>query len=148
MSVIDKYKELKREKPNLDNEMVMTFIEEMPDEALMLFNKMTYGCHIVDEEMYNKAVGLLEWVENKGKGAKWSVEDITRLSNIDFDTKDYYPHDLAYAVNMFYSDFCNIFTDSSYYIKMGINYLEDNDYWCDASERAYKNAKERIRHSG
>lgn len=143
---LNKYNQLKSENPNLDKEMIGTFIEEMPEEAIMLFDRMMYGCHIVDEEMYNKAVDLLRWVNDKGKGAKWSVEDIKSVSGIDFDSKDYYELDYAYVMNMLWSDYCNVFTDTGYYVKMAQNYLEDADYMGDASERAYKNAKKRIKY--
>ncbi|MCQ2975153.1 MAG: hypothetical protein MJ211_10155 [Bacteroidales bacterium] len=144
MDIKNKYLELKKEKPNLDYEMVQVFIKDMPEEANVLFDKMLYGCHIVDEDMYNKAVSLLHWVDNKGSGAKWTVTDIVRLSDIDFDNKDYYEYDYAYVVNMLYSDYCNVFIEPSYYLKMAKNYLEDNDYMGKPDERAYKNAKKRI----
>lgn len=144
MDIKNKYLELKKEKPNLDYEMVQVFIKDMPEEANVLFDKMLYGCHIVDEDMYNKAVSLLHWVDNKGSGAKWTVPDIVRLSDIDFDNKDYYEYDYAYVVNMLYSDYCNVFIEPSYYLKMAKNYLEDNDYMGKPDERAYKNAKKRI----
>jgi len=143
---LEKYKKLKAENPELDSEMIMTFIEDMPAEAIMLFDRMEYGCHIVDEDMYNKAVSLLKWANGKGTGAKWSVEDIIKVSDIDFDSKDYYPMDFAYVMNMMWSDYCHIFTETNYYIQMSKSYLEDADYMGDASERAYKNAKKRIKY--
>lgn len=96
--------------------------------------------------MYEKAVDLLEWVGDKGNSARWNVDDIVRLSGIDFAKKEYTDYDYAYVVNMLYSDYCNIFTDSSYYMKMAKNYLEDPDYCGIASERAYNNAKKRIKY--
>ena len=142
-----KYNQLKAENPNLDKEMIATFIEEMPEEAIMLFDKMMYGCHIVDKEMYDEAVNLLKWVNDKGKGAKWSVSDIKSVANIDFDNKDYYELDFAYVMNMLWSDYCDVFTEPMYYVKMSKNYLEDPDYMGDASERAYKDAKKRIKYN-
>ena len=56
-------------------------------------------------------------------------------------------YDYAYVVNMFWSDYCNIFTEPSYYLKMAKNYLTDPDYCGEASERAYHNAKKRIKYS-
>ena len=49
-------------------------------------------------------------------------------------------------MNMLWSDNCNVFTDTNYYLKMTRNYLEDADYMGDASERAYHNAIKRIRY--
>lgn len=141
---LDKYKELKAERPNLDKEMVDKFISEMPEEAIMFFDNMLYGNHIVSEDLYKCAVDYLKWADERGSGPKWSIEDIIKLSEINFEDKDYYPLDYCYVVNMLYSDYCNIFVDPSYYLKMAKNYLEDNDYMGNASERAYKNAKKRI----
>lgn len=141
---LEKYKELKSERPNLDKEMVDKFISEMPEEAIMLFDNMMYGNHIANEELYNCAVSYLKWTDDKGSGAKWAEEDILKLSGINFDDKDYYPLDYCYVVNMLYSDYCDIFTEPSYYLRMARNYLEDNDYMGNASERAYINAKKRI----
>lgn len=123
-------------------------MEDVAYEALEEYEiEKEYGCHIGTEEFYEKAVDLLEWVGDKGEGAKWSVDDIIRLSGIDFDKKDYTDYDYAYVVNMLYSDYCNVFTDSSYYMKMARNYLEDLDPADkqNPSERAYRDAKERIK---
>lgn len=141
------YEELKRDDPALDTKMVKHFADKMPKEFARTMYEMKYGCHIYDEDTYNEAVALLEWVNKSGKGAKWSVNDLVKLSGIDFDTKDYYSRDFAYIANMLWSDYCNVFTDASYYIKMAKNYLEDPDYMGDPSERAYHDAIKRIRYS-
>lgn len=120
--------------------------EDMPDQFIRFMFESEYGCHITSEDFYNEAVSLLEWVNGKGSGAKWTIEEIRNAANIDFDEKDYYELDYAYVMNMLWSDYCNVFTDPSYYIKMAQNYLEDSDFMGDASERAYKNAKKRIRY--
>ena len=122
------------------------FREKMPDEFAKAVFEEEYGCHIIDRDMYDKAVSYFEWSNDKGMGAKWSVEDIEKLSGIDFDDKDYYLLDYAYVVNMLYSDYGHIFSDPSYYLKMAKAYLEDPDYCGDPDERAYKNAVKRIRY--
>ena len=148
--LINKYNNLKKKYPNIAEDMMMMFFEKMEDaayEALEEYEiEKKYGCHIGTEEMYEKAVDLLEWVGDKGNSARWNVDDIVRLSGIDFAMKEYTDYDYAYVVNMLYSDYCNIFTDSSYYMKMAKNYLEDPDYCGIASERAYNNAKKRIKY--
>ncbi len=148
--VITKYNNLKNKYPNIAEDMMMMFFDKMEDvayEALEEYEmEKEYGCHIGTQELYENAVQLLDWVDNKGSGARWSVEDIIRLSGIDFDRKEYTEYDYAYSVNMLYSDYCNIFTESSYYLKMAKNYLEDPDYCGVASERAYNNAKKRIKY--
>lgn len=147
--LLEKYNSLKLKYPTLDNDMVMDYLEEMPEEAMLTLeeyeNKKEYGCHIATEHLYNKAVSLLVGV-NGAKGAKWTKDELKRISGIDFNTKEYSCYDFAYVANMLYSDYCNIFTDATYYIKMAKNYLEDSDYMGNASERAYKNAIKRIKH--
>ena len=140
------YKRKLSENPNFYKELVEEWREDMPENFTEYMLKLEYGCHIVDEDMYDEAVSLLKWVDNKGEGAKWSVEEIKKASDIDFNDKPYYPHDFAYVVNMLWSDYCNIFTDVNYYLRMAKNYLEDEDYAGEADERAYKNARKRIRY--
>jgi hypothetical protein len=143
---IEIYNEEKAKNPKYDEVIVAEWKEDMPEQFTMFHLKKRYGCHIVDKSMYEKAVDLFEWVDEKGTGAKWSVSDIKSASGIDFSTKDYTLLDFAYVMNMLWSDNCNVFTDTSYYLKMTRNYLEDADYMGDASERAYHNAVKRIRY--
>ena len=120
--------------------------EDMPENFAEYMFRKEFGCHIVDVNFYNKAISYLKWANGKGMGAKWSIEDIKKVSDIDFDDKDYYLYDYAYVCNMLWSDYCNIFTETNYYLKMARNYLEDNDYPGEADTRAYKNAKKRIKY--
>lgn len=134
------------EDSNYAKEIVEEWRDSMPENFAEYMFRKEYGCHIVDVNFYNKAISYLKWSNGKGMGAKWSVDEIKKVSGIDFDDKDYYLLDFAYIMNMLWSDYCNVFTDSSYYIKMSVDYLEDVDYMGDPSERAYKNAKKRIRY--
>ena len=143
---IEIYNEEKAKNPKYDEVIVAEWKEDMPEQFTMFHLKKRYGCHIVDKSMYQKAVDLFEWADEKGKGAKWSVSDIKSVSGIDFSTKEYTLLDFAYVMNMLWSDYCNVFTEANYYIKMSRNYLEDPDYMGDASERAYHNAIKRIRY--
>lgn len=138
------YAEEKAKTPNYDTILVSEWRELMPEQFTRKMLKKKYGCHLIDIGTYNEAVSLFDWVEDKGHGAKWSVDDIKRVSGIDFDTKDYTVLDFSYVMNMFWSDNCNVFTDSGYYIKMAKNYLEDPDYMGNSSERAYHDAIKRI----
>lgn len=141
---LKKYKELKDENPNIDNELIMTFIEQMPAEAIIVFDFMLYGYHIVSKEMYEKAVQY--FVNPDGsKGAKWSIDEVKNKTNIDFDSKDYTLLDFAYTLNMKYSDIGDI-TSTEMLLKYSKRYLEDADYYGDPSERAYYDAKERIKY--
>jgi hypothetical protein len=143
---IEIYNEEKAKNPKYDEVIVAEWKEDMPEQFTMFHLKKRYGCHIVDKSMYEKAVDLLEWADERGTGAKWSVSDIKSVSGIDFSTKEYTLLDFAYVMNMLWSDYCNVFTDANIYIKMTKNYLEDADYMGDASERAYHNAVKRIRY--
>lgn len=141
---LNKYKELKKDNPNIDNELIMTFIDQMPQEAICLFDYMLYGYHIVSKEMYENAVDCL--VNQDGsKGAKWSLTEIENKINIDFDNKDYTLMDYAYALNMKYSDIGDLIS-TDMLMKIAKRYLEDKDYYGDPSERAYFDAKERIKY--
>lgn len=132
--------------PEEVEQMLYEWYEKMPELAEMSINEIIYGCHIYDVEMYDTAVHLLKNVDGTSS-PHWTVEQINSKASIDFDTKDYTLYDLAYIMNMLFSDYGNIFTDSSYYLKMAINYLTDKDFCGDPSERAYKDAKKRIEYN-
>lgn len=134
--------------PNYDHDLVMEWKKEMPDEFAKKMYEEEYGCHIYTKELYDEAVSYLTWANDKGKGAKWDVETIVKLSDINFESEDvkFYEYDYAYIVNMLWSDYCHIFTETSYYLKMAKMYLTDPDYPGKADERAYKNAMKRIKY--
>lgn len=138
------YAEKLMEDPKFAEKLMDKFRDKMPEEFVKTMFEEEYGCHIVDRSIYDEAVSLLEWSENRGSGAKWSVEDILKLANIDFSNKNYYEYDYAYVVNMLWSDYGHIFTEPSYFLKMAKAYLEDPDYMGKPDERAYKNAIKRI----
>lgn len=140
------YAEKLMEDPKFAEKLMDKFRDKMPEEFVKTMFEEEYGCHIVDRSIYDEAVSLLEWSENRGSGAKWSVEDILKLANIDFSNKNYYEYDYAYVVNMLWSDYGHIFTEQSYFLKMAKAYLEDPDYMGKADERAYKNAIKRIKY--
>lgn len=132
--------------PHYDHELVSEWRKDMPEQFAKKMYEDEFGCHIYTKDMYDKAVSLLVWVDNKGQGPKWEFDDIIKISDIDFDTKEYYEYDFAYVMNMLWSDYCNVFTETSYYKKMAKAYLEDPDYMGKADERAYYNAVKRIKY--
>lgn len=138
------YDEMRAEGKDIVHEVMLVFKDKMPKEYCMLMHLIKYGCHIYDEEMYNEAVSYLEWANGKGKGAKWDVDTLTKLSGIDFEKTEFFEYDFAYVANMLWSDYCEIFTDTTYYLKMAKLYLTDPDYPGKADERAYKSAMKRI----
>ncbi len=147
--VMIRYEELKKKFPNLDNDLITTFAKEMPEEFENVLteyeHEQEYGCHICTIKMYEEAVKLLKKPDGE-YGAKWSVEDIARKSGIDFEKEDFTKHDFAYVVNMLYSDYGKKVTDVETILDMAEIYLTDDDYPGDPSERAYKNAKKRIKY--
>ena len=140
------YEEELRINPDYDHELVKEWRESMTESFTRKMLEKRYGCHIVDEKMYNVAVSLLVWPDGDTRGAKWSLKDVKGVAGISWETKKYTLMDFAYVMNMLWSDNSNVFTNTSYYIDMAKNYLEDADYMGDASERAYKDAIKRIRY--
>jgi hypothetical protein len=144
------YRSLKEKYPNFEKMVFKRFMEDMPAEAYvtMLFfdNDEKEDYHLENEDQYKCAVKLLEWIDEKGHGEKWAVDEIARLANINFAEKDYTKYDFAYIMNMLFSDNNNVFNEPMYYLKMSKNYLEDPDYMGEASERAYINARKRIKY--
>lgn len=138
------YRQKLKENPQFDHDMIMMFREEMPEEFAEVMQVCAYGKHL-DEDTYNRAIALLENKDGT-QGAKWSVDSIREKSGMDFDSKNYTLYDFAYVVNAMYSDYSSVFTEPSFYLKMARLYLEDVDYYGDPSERAFCDAKERIKY--
>lgn len=155
-NIMTKYNKLKMKYPNIAEDMMMMFFDKMEDVANETLDKYKYkkenGHHINSEEMYKKAVSLL--VNADGSiGPHWSLPAIKEKSGINFETKDYTVYDYAYVVNMFYSDYGEVFKNlppkefCHVFLKMAKLYLSDEDYFGDPSERAYHNAMKRIEYN-
>lgn len=142
------YEEKVKEDSSFPDKLMKRFRRRMPEEYIRTMLEEEYGCHIVDKDMYDEAVSYLKWSDEKGMGEKWDVDTILKLSDIDFDNEKikFYELDYAYVVNMLYSDYCHIFNEPSYYLKMAKAYLMDEDYPGKADERAYHNAEKRIKY--
>ena len=84
---IEIYNKRVAENPKYPQEVIDEWREDMPEQFRDYIFKTEYGCHITSKDFYDEAVSLLDWVNGKGKGAKWSIEDIKSVSGIDFDTK-------------------------------------------------------------
>lgn len=148
------YRELKERYPELDKILLNLFFCKMPEEAivtlLFLENEMNNDRHIRTKEQFDEAVEHLEWFDKKNTGAKWSVDSIisnmnnrSRLENSGITKYDY-----AYIVNSLYADFGKASPEQSYYLRMADSFLENNNYKRGRpSERAYNEARERIRES-
>lgn len=138
------YKNKVKEDPDFAEQVIEIWKSKMPEEFAKYMYECKYGCHIVEKDMYDKAISYLKWSDDEGTGAKWEVDTIVKLVDINFEKAGFTKFDYAYVVNMLYSDYCHIFTDSDYYLKMAKAYLTDEDYPGTPEERAYKNAVKRI----
>ena len=140
------YQAKMREDSHFADKFMKRFRSLMPEVYAKTMYEEEYGCHIVDRGVYEQAVSLLEWTDEKGYGPKFDFEEVLKLSNIDFNNKNYYEYDFAYVVNMLWSDYGHIINEASYIFKMAKAYLEDPDYMGKADERAYHDAMKRIKY--
>ena len=131
---------------------VSKILEEKPFEMMEIFEEMyddwgesieEYLCqHIMNEKQYEKYTKYIKNFDDT-HGPHWSVEQIKEKSGLDFSTKKYTCFDFAYVVNMFYSDFGDIW-EAEKIFKASKRWLEDKDSGIkDASTRAYKDGKAR-----
>lgn len=136
-----------RENDRFAENFIKKFRNLMPEIYARTMFEEVFGFHIYDEAMYNEAVSYLKWADGKGKGARWDVDTLIKLSGIDFEQVDFFEYDFAYVVNMLWSDYCEIFTETTNYLKMAEIYLTDPDYPGKADERAYHDAVRRIKYN-
>lgn len=143
--LLHEYNEIKAKHPTIDHDMMMKFAHEMPTEFEMAIMEYKHGCHIASKRMYDEAVSYFE-NPNGTSGAYWDIDTIRIKSGIDFNTmKDFTLWDFAYLANMHYSDYGD-FISADQIFKMVKRDLMDKDYPGDATERAYKDAKRRIKY--
>ena len=91
-----------------------------------LYEKV-YGPHF-SEACYEKAMSCLKNRDGTA-GAHWSLSDIVSYAKSKGITFDHFnEYDLAYAMNMVYSDYYGIVPDTTEsYFKMARAFLEDED---------------------
>ena len=144
MTADEIYNKHKAAHADYDHHLVMEWREKMPHDFARHMYREEYGCHIFDEELYNDATA--HFVNPDGShGPHWSVPTIKAKSGIaSFEEKEFTLHDYAYVVNMLYSDYGNIFSEPSLYLRMAKSYLTDSDYYGNPAERAYHDAIKRI----
>ena len=138
------YKKRLEENPDYAKELVAEWREDMPEQFAQKMYEDEYGCHIYTEQMYDEAVSYLK-NPDETKGAHWDVNTIKSKAGIDFATKEYTLYDYCYQVNMHYSDYGDKISSDLLFF-MAKRDLEDKDYYGDPTERAYKDARKRIRH--
>lgn len=133
--------------PDRIADVVENMHELYPDEVEKFIDECCNGYHIKNDEMYNQAIKCLTNFDGS-KGGHWSVETIESKSQnygIDLEKADYTEYDLAYAVNMVYSDMGDFLTIDQIF-KGAKRFLEDKDFYGDPSERSYLDAKKRIKY--
>ena len=128
--LLDQFDELKRSMPDLYEDMECELYEHI------------YGPHF-NKWKYEKAVG--ELVNRNGtKGAHWSVSDVNNYAKQHGATyRNYNEYDLAFALNMVYSDYFGAIPDSvdSYY-RVAVAFIEDPDAPTGKAYRYYKAMRE------
>ena len=142
--VLTLYNELKKENLNLDNDMVMMFLEKMPKEAKETLEIMQYGKHIINKSFYEEALKCIK-DKNGSMIMPWSLQDIMKIASnyINIDDEKFFDYDLALWANVKRGDYGHIEKEPSKIIEIAIADLKDKDYpFGDPSERAYCWAKE------
>ena len=79
------YESKMREDPRFADKLIKKFRVSMPEVYAKTMYEQEYGCHIVDKHLYDKAVSLLESIDEKEYGPKFEFEEVLKLSNIDFN---------------------------------------------------------------
>lgn len=144
--VLSLYEEMKKENMNLDRDMVMTFLQEMPCEAKETLETMRYGKHIVRKSMYEEAVKLIR-DNNDNPIVPWSPNDVLKIAAnyINIEDEPFFELDLALWANVKRGDYGHIESEPSKIVRIAISDLCDKDYpHGDPSERAYCWAKSAI----
>ena len=122
-----------------DSEILFEIIEEIEEKYGNLEEFFT--CHIENLETYHKFISVLKNFDGT-TGGHWTVEQVKANAKIDFSHTEYTCYDYAYIVNMRYSDDGQRMNQEQIFASAK-DYLEDIDYWGNASERAYREGKKR-----
>lgn len=103
-----------------------------------------FTCHIEDLKTYNEFMSVVKNFDGT-HGGHWTPEQIKAIAKIDFNATPYTCYDYVYVVNMRYSDDGQRMNQEQIFASAK-DYLEDVDYWGDASERAYTEGKKRYKY--
>ena len=104
-----------------------------------------FTCHIENEETYKKFISVIKNFDGTS-GGHWTLEQVKANSKIEWEKVNFTCYDYAYVANMKYSDDGRRFKSVEDIFESAKDYLEDVDYWGDASERAYKEGKMRYKY--
>ena len=118
----NKIEYLAHKKPDKLAEVVKEMYHKAPQEVEYMLEQFSGGEHLTNREDYEKCVKKLKWIDDKGTGHKWELDDIIRLAekteHIDFDKAEYTEFEFAYVVNKLYAIFCKRYSDISYFLRM------------------------------
>lgn len=111
----DQFDELKKTMPEIYKDMECELYEHIYGDH---FTKWKYECAV--DKLKNR---------DGTKGAHWTVQQITDYAKTrGASFRNYNDYDLAYAMNIMYSDYYGIVQDSTEaYYKLAIAFLEDED---------------------
>lgn len=138
-------KRMQEKEPDYEKRFMDRMRKDQPDKYAKYIHEDVYGHHIGDRETYNDFVKDLPWKDGTGYGEKWKVDEIENRSKINFNDYDFDKYDYAYEVNRMYADNNNALTDFDAYLKVAKNHLTDNYYNGIPAERAYEEAKTRMK---
>ena len=113
--LLDQFDELKKTMPEIYKDMEEELYEHIYGDH---FTKWKYECAV--DKLKNR---------DGTKGAHWTVQQITEYAKSrGASYRDYNEYDLAYAMNMVYSDYYGVINDSvESYFRVALAFIEDED---------------------
>lgn len=133
-----------------DPEKIVEFAEHMlkhdPKAVERMLDYPKDAGHITHRSKYDELIEKIKWAEGGKRGAKWTIEDIKRYADVDFENADFTIYDFAYLVNMLYAKCCKYFKDASTYLKLAKCLIEDDDEETKLYRGAYQNKKHYKQH--
>lgn len=138
--MIERLKQIRKENPNFDKELVNEFANKMENLLLVMIDGKEFDNHIGTKEVAKLAEKFI--TDNKGVhiGFRWNYDDVINIARnyINLDDAPFYPTDLWVWANVKYGDIGHLITDSQTVIRYAISELTDDDFpFYDASQRAY-----------
>jgi hypothetical protein len=125
--IIEKIEYLIQKHPEKVVEFTKHMYRHNPEAVEKMLSTMKEHGHITKQTKYDELVGKLKWANKQNKGERWKLDEIKRVSQIDFKNVDFTEFDYAYLVNMLYAKCCKYFSEMSFYLKLAKGLLEDDD---------------------
>lgn len=125
--IIEKIEYLIQKHPEKVVEFTKHMYRHNPEAVEKMLSTMKEHGHITKQTKYDELVSKLKWANKQNKGERWKLDEIKRVSQIDFKNVDFTEFDYAYLVNMLYAKCCKYFSEMSFYLKLAKGLLEDDD---------------------